>query len=78
MGHHKHHHKGSKFRCIKKAMKAAIKHLAENAVDDVCFGGVPVCELLEPMRHHDRNNHGSDKVGEKVADFLTDHGFLEL
>ncbi len=59
-------------------MKAAIKHLAINAVDDVCFGGVPVCEILEQMRHHDKNNHKSEQVGENVAGFLIEHGFLEM
>ncbi len=58
-------------------MKAAIKHLAKNAVDDVCFGGLPVCDILEHMRHHDRNNHGSGEVRGHVADFLLEHGFLE-
>ncbi len=77
MGHPQHHNKGQKHPCIKQAMKNAIKHLAENAVDDIFFGGVPVCEIVDWMVHHDRNNHGSAEVRQEVKGFLREHSFWE-
>jgi hypothetical protein len=75
VGHPYCHHTGGKHQCIKRAMEVALKKLAENAIDDIFFGGVPVCEIVEWMTDHNRNNHGSAEVRQEVKRFLVQHDY---
>ena len=77
MVHTPHRNPGQKHSCINAAMKNALKHLAENVIDDIFFGGFPVCEIVDMMRHHDRNNHRSAEVRQEVKGWLREHDFWE-